>query len=108
MDDLELCETAAKWLGINYEIIGYRKPFIAIVGEYVKGNKPVHFDPLTNWNDLMLKVVPKLPKGTRMVIGKGDFIVGHIMKRGTVRGKFPDDFPRAVLELVKENADDSK
>jgi hypothetical protein len=103
--DLELTETCAKWLGYskiktstlcvfdgNVEILtetGWRR------------FEPLH--PTKGWNDLMKKVVPKLPVryGIHFRLGENPhFWINEIGGSFQDNGKYPDDFPRAVLELV--------
>ena len=91
----KLNEVAARWLGLEYKFdINGRLYIPKLAARW-------YFDPLHSWDDLMLKVVPRLPKNIRIIIGKGEFIIGKIPK-GMTRGSYPADFPTAVLELVKE------
>ena len=97
MDNLN--EIAARWLGLTIDKATTRQMGKVYIRETLERSYP--FDPLHDMNDLMNEVVVKLPKNIRIIIGKGEFIIGKIPK-GTTRGSYPADFPTAVLELVKE------
>jgi hypothetical protein len=95
--DLELTETCAKWLGLKYVISS--DSYIVIP------NQRSYCTEIFDWNDLMTKVVPKLILKCPywITIDYSDSLIFTIdcLHKGTVKqGKFPDDFPRAVLELV--------
>lgn len=105
MTDLELCEIAARWLGISYHISGN---YIM-----VEDDKPddegdynmAEFDPLHDRNDLDKVVVKLLDEGYKIQFGKAytnKFTIVHIDNPYYKEGIYPDDFPRAVLELVAE------
>ena len=105
MTDLELTEICAKWLEIKAEtrevfgMLGTGKVWI------YNNDKWQIFDPLHNWHDLMTKVVPRLPKFNQKIrleiIPQDNYFEIH----GPFphpHGKYPDDLPRAILELVAE------
>ena len=96
MTDLELTEVCAKWLGIcscePFHLESNTCP--------VHGEKQYSFDPLHNWNDLMTKVVPKLPNGYHIDITIGQFCL-HRGDAFNVSGSL-SNLPRSVLELVAE------
>jgi hypothetical protein len=114
MTDLELTERCAKWLGYrNCRVeasLAYAPQHIEIQDEGVW----VWFNPLHDWNDLMTRVVPKLPMDYWIEIRPCDseFIINYDdeynydknkhMAKIIKEGKFPDDFPRAILELIAE------
>jgi hypothetical protein len=106
MTDLELTERCAKWLGLDIvwdngcdepDRDNYWPPGFYPIG----GGDIVSFDPLYNWNDLMTKVVPKLPSEYDVRIYPPDHY--HIFKDDEF--KECDELkwlPRAILELIAE------
>jgi len=113
MTDLELTETAAKWLGCGYK----KEEHLTGMGHYIRLNGiSKWFDPLHDMNDLMLKVVPKLLEENWLLsinITKDEDKVWaeivNVMTFSVVKeAVFPTDFPRAVLKLVKEIYDGRK
>ncbi len=106
MTDLELTEKCAKWLGFTLSTmsdgsIRYSEPSTVYIKDANYSYVYRSFDPLNTWNDLMTMVVPKLPRDVRIVVGKGEFILGRITKKGMLR-KSLSDLPRAILELIAE------
>lgn len=117
MTDLELTEKCAKWLGIYWKTSISR---VYIIKDIIAHeNKPddylyASFDPLHDWNDLMIKVVPKLPLDYWIEIRPGDrefkinydekydYSTHSIITKTVTEGIFPDEFPRVILELVAE------
>ncbi len=104
MNDFELTKKCAEWLGIDCEEVGYRKPFIGTWDSEKK--KMIKFGPLHDWNDLMTKVVPRLPY--KIEILERWFWIYKISQGLIKKGKHPDDLPKAILDLVAEIAKEEK
>jgi hypothetical protein len=101
MTDLELTERCAKWIGLEYETEWCGE--VTLITRTETYLEVCPFDPLHDWNDLMAKVVPKLisDRNIGIVISRNGFVFEGPDAPDT-SGKFPDDFPRAILELIAE------
>jgi hypothetical protein len=103
LSDVELNQKCAEWLGLDFKVL-YVDCEIRLV-KYIKNvvDYSKVFDPLNNWQQFMEMVLPKFTKTTRrVIIGKGDFIIGNVIKPGMLRRHFPSDLRRAVLEMISE------
>ena len=90
----DLSEIAARWLGYEPSIIDDE---VYIEGECFANR----FNPLEDRNDLV-RVEEKLPyeitiRGNRFWINSEETIYGTPLKKG----RYPADYPTALLELVK-------
>jgi hypothetical protein len=104
MTDLELTETATRWLGIYHSTSRYGVVFVGSGFAL-----PQAFYPLEDRNDLD-KIIQKLPDTYCILIEPptfGIYIRDWVLGESVKFGSYPTDYARAILELVyqlqKEN-----
>jgi hypothetical protein len=97
-----LNEIAARWLGYKYRIRKWMGSEIVLIEV---GDSELRFDPEHNLNDLA-KAQTKLPQKYITIIGseyqeKGHFTIRLWGRKAIKKGRYPADYSKAILELVK-------
>ena len=107
--DLELIKNAAEFCGYEYKLFSNQDEIVTVHIKVEEQFPYRLFDPLFNHNDLV-KVVERLLKKYHIHLSQATFEIrgyfvnssGGVYGETYKTGRYPDDYPRAILELAWE------